>query len=467
MREAMHLGIDQLNIIHSKTVEILERLGVDFHLPEASEWLKNKGFTIDGTRVFITERQLMAALETTPDHFVLNAVTSDKKVPIGRNDFVLAPTSGATSLITAQGERRSATFADYLDFLKLNHTSDVLNVMSPLIVQPVDLPSDTGHIDIMIKALTMSDKPCLATAHDPMTAKDSLAILAHCKGSPENLASDYHAVFSFNVLSPLGYASDQIEAMMMVAKAKQPLAITNMAMGGTTAPIKPEHAVIMGNAEILAGIVLIQSITPGLPVIYGSTSCISDPVGMIAALGAPETLQIQRCAMDLASHYGLICRTGGSLTDAHLPDGRGGAESALTLENAIGHGAHFIMHACGMLSSYLGAGFEKWMLDEENCRILIAALKPMDFSAVDIETNIQSGLKNGFLSHPDTLHHCRTIYRSPWKKVRSHGSWFAAGAEDSALQSQKALQQRLESYCRPDFGDALEKELKSKMNHGA
>jgi trimethylamine--corrinoid protein Co-methyltransferase len=463
MREAMSLNIKQLNTIHTKTVELLEGIGIDFHLPAASEWLKRKGFKVNGTKVHITERQLMDAIDATPDHFVLKAPTSDKQVPIGKDDFVLTSTSGATSVITAQGERRNATLSDYLDFLKLNHTSDVLKVVSPLIVQPCDLPSDTGHIDIMIKALTMSDKPCMATAHNPVVTRDSLTLLAHCTGSFQKFESDYHSIFSFNALSPLGFAADQVEAMMMVAKAKQPLTITNMAMGGTTAPIKTEHAIVMGNAEILAGIVFIQSITPGLPVIYGSTSCMTDLVGMISALGAPETLQLQRSVIALASHYNLICRTGGSLTDSHLPDGRGMAESALVLENAICHGAHFIMHACGMISSYLGASFEKWLLDEENCRILSATLKPLDFESVDIEANITSGISGGFLNHPDTFRHCRAAYRSPWKRLRPHDTWYRAGAEDSIVHASQAVKERLASYQRPEFGATLEKELNNLM----
>jgi len=49
--------------------------------------MKKKGFKIDGTRLFITEKQLMEAVDSTPDRFTLKSVTSDKQLRIGGNDL--------------------------------------------------------------------------------------------------------------------------------------------------------------------------------------------------------------------------------------------------------------------------------------------------------------------------------------------------------------------------------------------
>ena len=250
---------------------------------------------------------------------------------------------------------------------------------------------------------------------------------------------------------------------MAIARANQPTTITNMAMCGATAPIRVEDAVVLGNAEILGGIVLAQAIRPGLPVIYGSTSAAMDMNTMIATLGAPETLRIQRCMIDLARYYNLVCRAGGSLTDAHRPDGRAMGESCLTLENAIAHGAHFIMHACGMMSSYLGVGFEKWILDEENCRILKRAAAPMDFDTLNVEDIIVMGSRGEYLTHPETFARCRSVYRSPWKTTPPREAWTTRGATSIEQEAKDIVRERLDAYQRPAFGPALEKELRKKM----
>ena len=63
-------------------------------------------------------------------------------------------------------------------------------------------------------------------------------------------------------------------------------------------------------------------------------------------------------AAQLARFYDLPCRTGGSLTDAGVPDAQALAEGALTLSTAVRSGANFILHACGMIGSYIGNSFE-------------------------------------------------------------------------------------------------------------
>ncbi|THB76792.1 MAG: hypothetical protein D3926_16810 [Desulfobacteraceae bacterium] len=459
MRHTLHLSLEQLDYIHRATLQVLETSGIDFRYPPASELMKKKGFKVNGTKVYINETQLMDAVVQTPDRYTLKSLTSDQSVSIGQDDYIITSTSGGTFVFDLEGHRRDATLADYVSFLRLNHTSDVLQVVSPIIVQPSDLSPDTAHIHMMIQALCSTDKPCLALAADPREAEASLKLLSWCAGSRGKLESDYYTTFNINVLSPLGYAPDQVEALMMVAQANQPMTITNMAMAGSTAPIRIEDAIIMGNAEILAGLTLVQAIQPGLPVIYGSTSCAMDMKNMISTLGSPETLQIQRSVIDLARYYHLVCRTGGSLTDSHLPDGRAMSESTLTLENAICHGAHFIMHGCGVMSSYLGTGFEKWIMDEENCRILVHSLKPLDFTASGTDTIINLGSEGGYLVHPETYRLCRSHYRSPWKESHTHDKWLASGSAPVTLDAAAAFKQRIGTYERPGFGNALEKEL--------
>ena len=48
--------------------------------------------------------------------------------------------------------------------------------------------------------------------------------------------------------------------------------IASAAMGGGTAPIHLAGLLVQTNAEILSGIVLVQLVNPGVPVIYASYS---------------------------------------------------------------------------------------------------------------------------------------------------------------------------------------------------
>ncbi|MEX1346816.1 MAG: trimethylamine methyltransferase family protein [Desulfobacterales bacterium] len=50
-------------------------------------------------------------------------------------------------------------------------------------------------------------------------------------------------------------------------------------------------------------------------------------------------------------------------------DIQAGIESALALSTTIRSGANFILHACGILSSFVAMSYEKFIIDEEPCGI--------------------------------------------------------------------------------------------------
>ena len=123
----------------------------------------------------------------------------------------------------------------------------------------------------------------------------------------------------------------------------------------------------MQNAELLAGIALTQLISPGTPVIYGSTSTNIDMRSGALAIGSPEFSQLIAAHAQLARYYGLPSRGGGALTDASYPDAQAGFESMLSLLTAINSGVDLVLHAAGILSSYLAFSYEKFVLDDEMC----------------------------------------------------------------------------------------------------
>ena len=64
-------------------------------------------------------------------------------------------------------------------------------------------------------------------------------------------------------------------------------------------------ALVMHNAEVLAGIVLAQAANQGAPVIYGSSSTRLDMKQATAVVGVPEMAMISAGAAELANFYGI------------------------------------------------------------------------------------------------------------------------------------------------------------------
>ncbi len=248
---------------------------------------------------------------------------------------------------------------------------------------------------------------------------------------------------------------------MILAEYGQPAAITNMLLLGSSAPVFIPGALAIGNAELLAGVVLSQLVNSGTPVIYGSTTC---PLYMktgASCLGAPETLLFSKGVAQLAKYYKIPCRTGGSLTDSHIPDGQAMAESALCLNNAIESGADYILHSFGMLSSYLTTSLEKWLMDEETCRYILASRKKIEVNpqTLDMDTILSMGAKGDYLTHPSTFQNFRSLFQHDLGNRDSHAGWMKKGGLDIVEQAGELLEKRLDAYQKPALDEGIEKAL--------
>ena len=131
----------------------------------------------------------------------------------------------------------------------------------------------------------------------------------------------------------------------------------------------------------------------------------------ISAVGAPETCVIASATAQLAHFYRLPCRTGGILTDAHVPDAQALAEGTLLMSTAIRNGANLIIHSCGQISSLMALSFEKWLIDEEVCRMIrtVMGRVPVTAETLDIDTIKSVGVGGEYLTHPTTLERFRTL----------------------------------------------------------
>ena len=165
----------------------------------------------------------------------------------------------------------------------------------------------------------------------------------------EDLGDRAVTVSLVNSLSPLGYANDMLDVLLVYAKARQPVIIAALAMGGTTAPVSLAGMLAMQTAELLAGLVLTQLVSPGMPVLFGSTSSNVDMRLGSLSIGSPETSMVISAHAQLARFYGIPSRAGGSLTDANYPDAQAGFESMLGLMTTVDSGVDFILHSAGIL----------------------------------------------------------------------------------------------------------------------
>lgn len=449
----------ELQTIHQASMALLDEVGVAFQEERSVSIFKEFGFRTKGNTVYFKEEDVVAATQTAPSHFHLTARNPERSIAIGEDNWAFLPTYGAPFVCDPTGGQRAGTMRDYDDVCKLVQTSQAIDMCGFKHVEPSDVNTETAYLDMLFSNMILSDKPFMGSTDTVQAARDTMAMLAILFGGEEKIKNNPVTVGLINPLSPMQYAEEMAGSIVEYAGWGQPVVIANMIMGGTSGPVTVPGILALMNAEILAGLTLAQLVNPGTPVIYGSTSCPTNMRTGAATIGAPETWQINSAATQLARHYKLPCRTGGSLTDALVPDGQALAEGALCLSTSVRSGAHFILHACGMVGTYIGMSFEKWLMDEEMCAMVRSMLTPLAITeeALDLETIKQVGAGGNYLMAPSTRTNCRSAFYAPrlYNKA-DHNRWQASGSPRIDRTASHALIKRLASYAKPPIDSRVE-----------
>jgi len=448
----------ELDLIHNASMALLADPGVAFHSEQALTIFKKNGFKTDGHIVYISEKQVQTALDQSPSSFTLHARNPHKNIVIGGDDPALAPGYGAPHFITAANIKRDAVMADYLDFCKLVHTSDVINVSGFLMVDPVDLPHEHYHLDMLLANILYSDQPFMGCPLSALTTKDALDMTQIVFGNLDRPMM----ISNINALAPLQYAQEMADALVGYASRHQAIIVMGVGIMGATAPMKIAGLKAVSNAVILAGIVLAQLVAPETPVVYGTGGNPMDMRSGAFYIGSAEMHQSMAVGSALARYYNLPCRAGGGLTDAHAFDFQAGAQSAMALLSSRQNRIDFVLHTCGILGAYMAMNLAKFVADEDLWRSVLKITSDViiDADTIDLNTIRDVGVDGQYLTHPRTLELCRTEFLSTDIMNRlSYDAWHGSGTTDIAARAHQVALKRLETYEKPDIPADIQKDL--------
>jgi trimethylamine--corrinoid protein Co-methyltransferase len=159
------LSEEGLALIEDNAEAILERVGVDFRdYPSALTLLADAGADVEGERVRFPRglcRQLVTA--TAPASYVQHARNPARSVTIGGDASVFAPNYGSPFVFDLDDGRRYATLGDFQNFVKLTYVSGPLHHSGGTVCEPVDVPVNKRHLDMVYAHLKFSDKPFMGS----------------------------------------------------------------------------------------------------------------------------------------------------------------------------------------------------------------------------------------------------------------------------------------------------------------
>ena len=90
--------------------------------------------------------------------------------------MVLAPAYGSPFVQDLEGGRRYGTLADFENFVKLAYAIPWLHHSGGTVCEPVDIPVNKRHLDMVAAHLRFSDKPFMGSVTAEERAEDSIAM---------------------------------------------------------------------------------------------------------------------------------------------------------------------------------------------------------------------------------------------------------------------------------------------------
>jgi trimethylamine--corrinoid protein Co-methyltransferase len=167
---------DALATIEANADTVLQEVGIEFRDDEeALQIWRAAGADVDGVRVRFPRGMCRKLVQdTAPAEFVQHARNPANNVRIGGDATVFAPAYGPPFIRNLDEGRRYATIEDFRNFVKLAYMSPALHHSGGTLCEPVDLPVNKRHLDMVASHILYSDKAFMGSVTVPGRAQDTV-----------------------------------------------------------------------------------------------------------------------------------------------------------------------------------------------------------------------------------------------------------------------------------------------------
>jgi trimethylamine--corrinoid protein Co-methyltransferase len=380
---------------------------------------------------------------------------------------VFAPIYGSPFVRDLDRGRRYGTIEDFHNLVKLTYASPYLHHSGGTVCEPVDLPVNKRHYEMLYAHMRYSDKPFMGSVTHPLRARDSVAMAEilfgddyrdPITGRPKTVMTSL-----INANSPLVWDGTMLGALKEYARNNQACLTTPFILAGAMSPVTVAGTCTVTLAEAMSGMAYVQLLNPGAPVIFGSfASSISMQSGA-PTFGTPEPSLVLYAMAALARRLGVPFRSGGALCASKLADAQAAYESANTMVATCLAGVNFVLHTAGWLEGGLTVGYEKFVMDADQAGMMHAFLTGIDLSengqALDAIREVGPG--SHFLGATHTRANFETaFYRSPLADNNSVEQWEAEGSLDMAQRANAAWKRMLREYQAPPIDPGVDEALR-------
>ena len=423
--------------VHEATLRLLSETGVEMRHEAARKTCAAAGARVEGTRVRLPAPLVADAQASAPRRTLLYPRGGDT-APL---ELAQGPTyfgTGPDCLYVSDpdtGERRRGVLSDVSAAADLAERLPNIDFVMSMTL-PADADPDVLDLAQLVAMLAHTRKPVVVSS--PFGG-DHLRLMQEMTAACGEARSLACLAMSSPPLMLDEMACDKIVAC---ARLGVPLVLAGAASTGTSAPASLTAAATVGNAEMLAGLVLHQLSAPGAPYVYGAGCGAINMRTFVDVYNAPSAFLGDQGMLDLAAWYGLPSWSYAGHSDSKMLDEQWSCELGVsTILGALSRAT--LLHDVGHLESGMQSALEGMVLGDEIAGYARAFLGdlPVDDDAIALDEIMAVGPGGDHLARRMTRERHRGFWQADLTDQQTHERWRAAGARPLLARVRERLRE--------------------------
>ncbi len=454
---------EEIERIHEVSLRLLERVGVGVPHEGVLSILAEGGADVNREKQVarLPSRLVERALQESGKRFILYGRGFEKQARFGYGDFVLLSSPGQFSWVETEGdERRPPLLDDARRAIKIGDALENITWVGAMAI-PQEVPAPVRDVYLTAELVKGTTKPTWTWVGDGKSADYVLEIYSTVAGGWEEMRRRPMIHLFVEPISPLGFSAIGLDILVKFARKGLPVMSGPMVMASATGPATLAGTLALENAEILASLVMVELVSPGIPFCYGGIPHIMDQRTSTISFGSPEQILMALAMTQMGRFYDFPVYINVGMTDSKLADAQAGLERGASLLMGALAGADTFGHL-GIVGADQAASLEHLIIDDEIASFVKRVMRGFqvneDTLAEEVVTRV--GVRGNFLTEEHTLRHFRQELWFP--RLCDRGDWDrwkARGGSSIVQRAHHRKQDLLRTHEPAPIDEKLTKEI--------
>lgn len=457
---------NEIEEIHQRALDVLQQVGCYMDHEEALAIFAKHGAVVDhSTRIVKIPRTLVEeALKLSPSSVLLAARDPKRDIHAEGDRVYFGPGTLPIKVRDLEtGQIRLGTYKDCEDFARLIDALEFVHFFKGMMM-PCDVNQNLGELYMTRAAFNNTTKQISMNSFSTQGAVDLCRMGIAVAGGEKAFQLRPMIIVNLLGVSPLQWDNKSLGGIIALARIGCPMILGSDPQGGTTGPSPLAGIVMLTIAETMAGVTLAHLVRPGIPILWGNISSISDMRTGLLASGAAELGLINAAFNQMAKFYRVPTYSTGGMSDSKMSDTQAGVEKALQALTVALAGGNYIHDAAGLLECCLQASYEQYVIDNEMLGMISRILEGIRVTpeTLSFDAIKEVGPRKNFMGLRHTLNHIKSEHYLPRLFDRTtYETWEARGAKDIREVAREKAREILATHKPEPLPKEVQKELES------